>query len=114
MTINAGNNNQQTARILGVHRETAIAWRCRFLEAVPELTGALDEWSDNELLAIVELVLTGEARIGTPVKFYAKQVTRIIAISFSNLEESEYPFTTWSGSAIREVAISRRIVDQIF
>ena len=114
LTMNAGKNNQQTARIVGVHRETVIAWRRRWLEAVPQLTGAeMSGVSDNELLAIVELVLTDEARVGAPVKFDAKQVTRIIAISCSSLEESEYPFTTWSGSAIREVAISRRIVDQI-
>lgn len=67
--MNTGNNNQQTASIVGVHRETVIAWRRRWLEAVPQLTGAeMSGVSDNELLAIVELVLTDEARVAAPVK----------------------------------------------
>lgn len=114
LSIDSGNNNQQTARELGVHRETVSTWRARWLEAVPQLTGAeLNGVSDRELLAIVSEALTDEPREGAPVKFSGTQVAQIIAIVCSKPQESTIPLSHWSASAIREVAIARGIVDEI-
>lgn len=114
LSIDEGNNNQQTARNVGVHRETVQQWRSRWLASVPRLTAAeLSGASDKELQAMVEEVLMDEPREGAPVKFTAMQVTQIIAIACSNPQESERPISHWSGREIREVAIQGGIVEEI-
>lgn len=114
LSMDAGNNNQQTASNLGVHRETVIAWRGRWLEVVPELTAAeLSGVSDQELLSLIEEVLMDEPRAKAPVKFTALQVTQMIVIACSDPQASERPISHWSGREIREEAIQRGIIDEI-
>lgn len=114
LSMGEGNNNRQTADLLGVHRETVIAWRRRWLEAVPELTATeLSTLSDQELLSLIEAVLMDEARAGAPLKFSALQVTQMIAIACCDPQASERPISHWSGREIREEAIQRGIIEEI-
>ncbi len=114
LSIGEGNNNQQSARKVGVHRETVKQWRSRWLSCVPQLTAAeLSGVNDVELVAMVEQVLMDEPREGAPVKYNAMQVTQIIAIACSDPEDKKRPISHWSGKAIREVAIASGIVEEI-
>jgi len=76
----SGKNNQQTASELGVHRETVMFWRARWLDAAERLTAEIALVSDQE--AMIEEAIKDELRIGTPVTFSAEQVTQIIARVF--------------------------------
>jgi len=60
----SGKNNQQTASE-GVHRETVMFWRARWLDAAERLTAAeIALVSDQELLAMIEEAIKDELRIG--------------------------------------------------
>ncbi len=110
----SGKNNQQTASELGVHRETVMFWRARWLDAVERLIAAeIALVSDQELLAMIEEVLKDELRIGTPVTFSAEQVTQIIALACSDPLASGRPISHWSAREIAAEAIKRGIVETI-
>jgi transposase len=114
LSVGAGNNNQEIARSLDIHRETVVTWRRRWLEVIPQLTGAeLSGVSENELLLMIEQVLTDEVRSGAPVKYTGTQVASIIAIVCSDPQSASIPLSHWSASAIKEVAIAHGIVDKI-
>ncbi len=114
LSCGAGSNNQQVARELGIHRETVVIWRRRWLEMIPQLTGAeLSGVKENELLLMIEQVLTDEVRSGAPVTFTGPQVAQIIAFVCSDPRKASVPLSHWSASAVREVAIERGIVDEI-
>lgn len=114
LTMASGKNNQQTATECGMHRETVLAWRCRWLDAVARLTAAeIAGVSDKELMAIIEEVLMDEPRSGTRVTFSAEQVTQIIAIALSDPSASGRPISHWSAKEIASEAIKRGIVETI-
>lgn len=114
MSMNDGNNNQQVAREVGVHRETAIYWRRRWLEDVPRLTAAeLNDCNDSELLALIEEVLMDEPRQGAPVKFTAQQVVQIMALACELPQASGLPISQWSGRELATEAVKRGIVETI-
>lgn len=114
LSIDKGNNNQQTARRIGVHRETVQQWRSRWLAEVPRLTAAeISGASDKELQAIIEALLLDEPRWGSPVKFTAEQVAQIIAIACEQPQVSGRPISHWSAEEIAKEAILRGIVESI-
>lgn len=114
LSMDGGSNNQQTARQLGVHRETVQQWRNRWLAEVPRLTAAeLSGVSDKELQSMMAEVLMDEPRDGAPVKFTAEQVTQIIAIACEHPQPSERPISQWSAEEIAQEAIQRGIVETI-
>jgi len=78
----SGKNNQQTASELGVHRETVMFWRARWLDAAERCSSRNSTRGDQELLAMIEEAIKDELRI-TPVTFSAEQVTQIIALACS-------------------------------
>lgn len=114
LTMASGKNNQQTAQESGVHRETVISWRHRWLEAVDRLTAAeIAGVTESELQVMIEEVLMDEPRSGTPVTFSAEQVTQIIAIACSEPLASGRTISHWSSREIAEEAIKRGIVEII-
>lgn len=114
LTMASGKNNQQTAQESGVHRETVISWRHRWLEAVDRLTAAeIAGVTESELQVMIEEVLMDEPRSGTPVTFSAEQVTQIIAIACSEPLASRRTISHWSSREIAEEAIKRGIVEII-
>ena len=114
LRMDQGNNNQQIARELGVHRETVQHWRSRWLGELPRLTAAeVSGVSDKELLLMIEEVLWDEPREGAPVKFSAEQVTQIIAMACEKPEASGYPISHWSGEELAGAAIKRGVVESI-
>lgn len=114
LSIAEGQNNQQTAQHLGVHRETVLTWRSRWLLEVPRLTAAeVTGVEDKELLAMIEQTLMDEPREGAPVKFTAQQVTQIIALACEPPESSGRPITHWSAWELADESSKRGIVESI-
>jgi putative transposase len=114
VSMNDGNNNQQVAGEVGVHRETVIYWRRRWLEDVPRLTAAeLNDCSDRELLAMIEEVLMDEPRQGAPVKFTAEQVVQIMALACETPQVCGLPISHWSAKELATEAVKRGIVKTI-
>lgn len=114
LSMDEGNNNQQAALNVGVHRESVQQWRSRWLASVPRLTAVeMSGVSDKELQSIIEEVLMDELREGVPVKFTAQQVTQIIAIACEDPQRSGRPISQWSASLIAQEAILRGIVETI-
>lgn len=114
LSMDKGNNNQQVAFDVGIHRETVQQWRSRWLASLPRLTAVeMSGFCDKELQSIIEEVLRDELREGVPVKFTAQQVTKIIAIACEDPQRSGRPISQWSGSLIAQEAILRGIVETI-
>ena len=114
LCMGEGKNNQQTAQSREVHRETVQKWRRRWLEVVPNLTGAeVTGVSDLELLQLIEAVLLDEPRLGAPVKFTAEQIVQIMAIACETPQVSGRPISQWSGGELADEAIKRGIVESI-
>jgi hypothetical protein len=69
LRIDQGNNNQQIARELEVHRETVQQWRSRWLGELPRLTAAeVSGVSDKQLLLMIEEVLSVDRKVWRSLK----------------------------------------------
>ncbi len=111
-----GLNNTQAARALGLHRDTARDWRCRWQEATPRLAQAeaLVELEDEAtLLNLIEEILADGPRSGAPGKFSAEQIVQIIALACELPQASGYAVSHWSASDLRREILKRRIVESI-
>jgi putative transposase len=99
----AGMNNQQIGRELGLCVNTVRLWRKRWLEwqAIP-----LEEVG-------VEARLSDEPRSGNPGKFSAEQVAQIIAIACEEPQGSGYPVSHWTPKELVLEAVKRGVVKSI-
>lgn len=68
-----GKNNQQAAREIGVHQETAKRWRDRWLDSVGILTSVeMNSEDEKELEKVILEKLTDLQRPGTPDLLYSR------------------------------------------
>lgn len=108
-----GKQNQQVARVLGIHRETVRQWRERWIAAQPRLLSAETKADDKQLAVLLESVLADEVRPGTPAHFSLDQIVEIIAIACESVNTTEHPLSHWTPQAVAAEAIKRGIVEQI-
>src|SRR2546422_4636210 len=101
LEANAGKNNSQIARELGVSVETVRAWRKRWLalQAV-----ALADLSVQDRLRDVP-------RPGRRSQITAEQTCQLIAMGCS--QPKERPISQWTGREIADEAMARGIIKQI-
>jgi putative transposase len=101
LEANAGKNNSQIARELGISVETARAWRKR--------------WLALQAVAVTDLSvkdrLTDIPRPGRKSQISAEQICQLIAMACE--QPRERPISQWTGREIADEAMARGIIKQI-
>src|SRR5216683_203447 len=101
LEANAGKNNSQIARELGVSVETVRAWRKRWLALQPVTLADLS----------VQDRLSDVPRPGRRSQITAEQICQVIAMACE--EHKERPISQWTGREIADEAMARGIIQQI-
>src|SRR6266700_2890849 len=101
LEANAGKNNSQIARQLGLSVETVRAWRTRWL-ALQSI--ALADLSVQDRLSDVP-------RPGRRSQISAEQICQLIAMACE--QPKERPISQWTGREIADEAMARGIVKHI-
>lgn len=109
-----GSNNEQIAKRLGLHRESARHWRARWLSATTGLAAVeAKEGDDKPLVEAIEAVLTDAYRSGAPSCFSAEQIVQVIAVACEEPSASGLPITHWTPQDLADEVIQRGIVERI-
>jgi putative transposase len=101
LEANAGKNNSQIARELGVSVETVRAWRKRWL--------ALEGVARADL-SVAERLADGP-RPGRPSQITAEQTCQLLALACE--QPKERPISQWTGREIADEVMRRGIIKQI-
>lgn len=103
LAADAGQNNSQIARQVGVDVATVRLWRTRWLalSAVP----AAD-------LSVAER-LEDAPRPGGPCRITAAQVCRIVALACEAPSAADRPISQWTGREVADEAVKRGIVPRL-
>jgi len=101
LEANAGKNNSQIARELGVSVETVRAWRTRWLALQPV---ALADLSVQDRLRDVP-------RPGRKSQISAEQICQMIALACE--QPKDRPISQWTGREIADEVMRRGIIKQI-
>lgn len=101
LEADAGKNNSQIAREVGVSVETVRAWRTRWL--------ALQAVALTDLA--VEERLSDVPRPGRRSQISAEQLCQLIAMACE--QPKERPISQWTGREIADEAMARGIIKQI-
>ena len=109
----AGQDNQELARRLGIHRETARMWRGRWLAAADRLEAAARDADAATRPALIHAVLADAPRGGTPPKFSPEQICQIVALACAAPTAAERPVTHWTPRELADEAVTRGIVPTI-
>ena len=109
-----GHTNSKIARRVGKDRGTVRLWRARWVEAGPVLQTACKKGvSKHKLTALLETVLSDAFRSGTPGKFTAQQLAKVIAIACEPPKLSGRPVTHWTARELADEVIKRYVVESI-
>ena len=109
-----GRTNSEIARQVDKDRGTVRLWRARWVEAMPLLEAVRKKGvSKRELTALLETILSDAFRSGTPSKFTAEQLTKVIAVACEPPELSRRPITHWTARELADEVVKRCIVEQI-
>lgn len=109
-----GANNDQIARQLPCHRETACTWRARWHAGAACLEAAEAEGaSETQLLRLIEAILADEPRPGAPVTFSAESLVQIMALACEDPQATGRPVSHWTPRELADEAIHRGIVESI-
>ncbi len=104
----------EQAVALGVDAQRVRRWRRRWASAMEMLVSAeAHEVTDDELEVLIKDVLGDNHRSGTPAKFTAEQVARIIALACETPSDAGLPVTHWTPRELAREAKRRKIVDDI-
>lgn len=108
-----GLQNCEQAKRLGVHPQRVWRWRSRWAAHQCRLAQAEATASKKDLIALLVAVLNDSPRPGSPTKFSAEELTRIISVACEPPSESGRPVTHWTPRELSEEVIKRGIVDRI-
>jgi putative transposase len=109
-----GNNNEQIAKGLGLHRESVRQWRERWLSAAVSLAAVEAKESDDKpLVEAIESVLADAYRSGAPSCFSAEQIVQIIAVACEEPQASNLPITHWTPQDLADEVVKRGLVESI-
>ena len=111
----AGMSHVQQGRLLGIDRQRSRRWTVRWVEVNDRLTVAATEadTSDRHIEKMVFTALADEYRPGTPPKFTAEQMTRLIALACERPEASNIPVNRLTPAELAREAVKRSIVESI-
>lgn len=109
-----GTSNQQIAHQLGIERNVAAKWRRRWAVAEDKLSVIeAKEGADKDLRNEIEGVLADAPRPGTPAKFSAEEIVKIVAVACENPQASGRPVTSWTPKELAAEVVQRQIVKSI-
>ena len=113
-------SNSEVVRQYGVRHEAVRRWRTRWqanrerLQRIESNETVADEAERmRNLERAIRRVLTDNHRTGTPPKFSAEQVAKIMAVACEDPKESGRPISHWTPREIADEAMKRKIVDTI-
>src|SRR4051794_32441826 len=101
--------NEQIAVDVGLNRQQVGIWRRRWREAWDSLC-AWECTEPRRLREAVLEVLSDAPRPGSPGKFTADQVARILAVACKSPRLSGRPIARWTHRELRDEVVRRRIV----
>jgi hypothetical protein len=111
----AGMSHAEQGRQLRLDRQRPRRWTKRWISANEALSvaSASPDTSDRELVTMVKAVLSDEYRSGTPPKFTAEQLTRLIALACERPEDLGLPVNRPTPTELAREASKRGIVESI-
>lgn len=109
----AGQNNQQVAKQMGVNRDMVRTWRGRWLLGVARIGAVAATGDEKALREVIESVLTDAPRPGCPPSFSEKQIVDILAIACEDPQACGRPISHWTPREVAEEAQARNIVASI-
>ena len=113
MFVLAGGNLKEIAEQVGCERHAVGPWRHRWADAFDRLVLIECCERPSALPRAIEALLSDRPRSGSPGKFTAEQVTRILAIACEDPEESGRPVTHWTPRELADEAAKRGVVESI-
>jgi putative transposase len=109
-----GTTNQQIGNQLGIERNVAAKWRRRWAAAEDKLSALEAEGiEDKELRGELEGIFIDAPRPGTPAKFTAEEIVKIVAVACEDPQASGRPVTHWTPRELAEEVVQRQIVVSI-
>jgi putative transposase len=109
-----GTTNQQIGNQLGIERNVAAKWRRRWAAAEDKLSALEAEGiEDKELRGEIEGIFVDAPRPGTPAKFTAEEIVKIVAVACEDPQASGRPVTHWTPRELAEEVVQRQIVVSI-
>jgi putative transposase len=108
-----GLRNEDIAARVGCERHAVGPWRRRWAEAFDRLVLVECCEKESALARGIEALLKDLPRSGSPGKFTAEQVTRILAVACEEPEASGRPVTHWTPRELADEVIKRGIVKSI-
>ena len=109
----AGQDNQDIAKAVGLHRGAVAKFRRRWAKAWKKLILIECQESRAGLRRAMETVLADAPRSGNPGKFTPEQITLILALACEPPEQSGRPITHWTYAELADEAKQRGIVASI-
>lgn len=111
----AGMSHVEQGKLLGIDRQRSRRWTVRWIEANDKLASAASDGdtSDRQVEKMVFAALADERRSGTPPKFTAEQLTRLIALACERPEASNIPVNRLTPAELAREAVKRGIVESI-
>ena len=107
-----GWSNEEIAQKVGLGRMEVGKWRRRWRDAWNELT-LLECTEPRRLRKAIRDTLRDAPRSGSPGKFTAEQITRILAVACEPPAKSGRPITHWTHAELRDEVVKRGIVPSI-
>ncbi len=108
-----GRSNQDIAEHLGCERHAVGPWRHRWADAFGRLVLVECCEKESALLGEIEGLLSDRPRGGSPGKFTAEQVTRVLAVACEQPETCGRPVTHWTPRELADEVVKRGVVDSI-
>ncbi len=108
-----GLDNQDIAWDVGCERHAVGPWRRRWAKDFDRLVLVECCEKPSALARAIEQILSDLPRSGSPHKFGAEQVTRILALACEDPQESGRPVTHWTPKELADEAVKRGIVESI-
>ena len=108
-----GLRNEDIAARVGCERHAVGPWRHRWADAFDRLVLVECCEKGSALPREIEGLLSDLPRGGSPGKFTAEQVTRILAVACEEPEASGRPVTHWTPPELADEVAKRGIVDSI-
>lgn len=113
-------SNSAVVRQYGVGHEAVRRWRTRWQANRDRFLGIESDETVTEgaerlkyLEAAIREMLSDNHRTGTPPKFSAEQVAKIMAVSCEDATESGRPISHWTPREIADEVMKRKIVETI-